>query len=233
MKTLKEFEFCRVKNIQGCRSVTSLISSIQEPFDRDKISERVAIKKGLTQAEILAEWDRKGAESRRLGTQVHEYIYGILNGQGATGLEKFSARLPHFDQFDQFWEGASKNYEVVWTEKSVNSATYRAGGRVDTVLYHPRRGTYHVVDWKTGEMDSQGWNRLYPPFDDLMDSKVTLGALQLAVYALIIKTETQAALGESYLVYISGDTYQVKAVEDYQDRVERWLREGVAEKALP
>lgn len=230
MKTLREFEFPYTRKY---RSVTSLISSIQEPFDREGISERVAVKRGLTQAEVLAEWDQKGAESRQLGTQVHEYIYGVLNGQGATGLERFSARLPHFDQFDQFWEGASRNYEVVWTEKSVSSPVYRVGGRLDTLLYNPRRNTYHVVDWKTGEMDSQGWNRLYPPFNDLMDSKVTLGALQLAVYNLIIKTETQAALGESYLVYISDNNCQVKAVEDYQDRVERWLREGVAEKALP
>ncbi len=229
MNTLKEFEFTKIRKY---RSVSSLISSVKEPFDREGISERVAAKRGLAQKAVLAEWDKKGADSRKLGLQVHEYIYSVLNGQTQGGLETLSPRLPQFEQFDAFWKAASESYQVVWTEETVSSSAYNVGGRVDTVLYHPKRNTYHVIDWKTGELDSQGYNRLYPPFDDLMDSKVALGALQTSIYALIIATEAEVTLGESYLIYISENTYQVKAVEDYQDRVAEWLKMGVSVTAL-
>lgn len=232
MNTLKDFNF-PYRTQKKYRSVSSLISSIKEPFDRDGISKRVANNRGMTQKSVLAEWDKKGADSRVLGNRVHEYIYQVLNDtQPQSGLETLSPRLPQFDQFDNFWKAASENYQVVWTEKTVSSPTYQVGGRVDTVLYHPKNKTYHVIDWKTGELDSQGWNRLFPPFDDLTDSKVTLGALQLSIYALVIATEAKVTLGESYLVYISENSYQVKAVEDYQHRVGEWLKMDIAEKAL-
>ncbi|MDD7561161.1 MAG: hypothetical protein PUK02_05170, partial [Parabacteroides sp.] len=59
---------------QPLRSVSQVVSSFFEDFDRDYWSAHIARKTGRGQADILAEWEEKGARSRDAGTFMHEQI---------------------------------------------------------------------------------------------------------------------------------------------------------------
>lgn len=149
----------------------------------------------------------------------------MLSGDRLDGIESLSDKRPHMHQFDRFWKRAHRHFVPVWVEKPVSSETYGVTGRLDALLYNQETSQFHLIDWKTGECDSRGWNSLQSPFEDLRDSSLDLGALQTSIYRLIIERETDVKIGSSYLVFFSEDSYTVRRMEDMRVRVDRWLSE--------
>lgn len=52
-------------------SVSTVLDMCEHKFDRDGISKKVAIKRGVTQEEVLAEWDSKRDKALDKGTRYH------------------------------------------------------------------------------------------------------------------------------------------------------------------
>lgn len=219
--TLRNYKFIKSR-IQ--RSVSSLLRGVQTPFDEAGVSARKALERGVSRQVILAEWKAKGEKSRQVGTELHDHIAGVLNGKSAPqGFEALSSKSPHMEQFDLFWEKAGALYQPVWTEGLISSNYYRASGRVDALLFDKAKGTFHVVDWKSGSF-SNGWNQLLPPFNKLIDGSINLGALQAAMYRLVLEKETEVLLGESFLIHISESSHRIDQLPDHRQSVAAWLR---------
>lgn len=210
--------------VRGSRSVSSMLTSVQIPFDRAGIAAKKALERNVTPQVIIAEWEEKGRKSRQAGIALHDHITSVLVGKPQPlGLEALSSKSPHMEQFDLFWEKANGLYSLIWFETTVSSQRYMVVGRIDALLLDNEKQTFHVVDWKSGSF-SHGWNQLKSPFTNLRDSSITLGALQSAIYRLIVEQETEVELGESYLVHISEESHRIDALPDERKRVEAWLR---------
>ena len=206
------------------RSASRLLSSIQVPFERDILSAKKALERGVSQQVILDEWEAKGAKSRQVGIELHDHITGVLNGKSAPqGFEALSSKSPHMEQFDLFWKKAGNFYQPVWTEGLIASNYYKVSGRVDALLLDKEKGTFHVIDWKSGSF-SNGFKQLLSPFNKLIDSSINLGAIQAAIYRLVIEKETGVELGHSYLIHISEESHRVDQLLDQRQSVRAWLR---------
>lgn len=203
---LDGFEFPKIQ----AKSVSSLVDSLKVKLDPQSILD-VARKHNH-----LGEY--KEQPFRLDGITVHQYIAGVLTGRGPA-VDK----SPKMRQFDRFWKRVGRRFRSVWVEKYISSEYYGVVGRLDALMVADQ---YHLVDWKTGVFDVSGWNRLADPFSDLWDSALNLGALQLAVYRLVVEQRIGFELGDSYLVYVSEDGVVTHRVEDLRDRVHKWLKEG-------
>lgn len=219
---LKQYQFPRINN---SRSVSSLVYSLQEPFDRQGKSATAAVRLGVSQSEVLADWDAKAEKGKATGTALHNYIGRVLRGQRQDPLEALSTKLFCMIQFDKFWAKAGEIYEPVWVEIPVTSVHYKVNGRVDALLYHKADQTYHVVDWKSGKWQEDGWNNLKPPFSDMLDSTPNLGAIQTGIYKLAIQKSLDLQMGSSYLIHLSDQANNACAMVDLQPRLIRWLEQ--------
>ncbi len=221
---LKQYKFPGINN---SISVSTMVYRLQVPFDRDGISKAKAIQLGISQKEILEEWDAKAAKGKATGIALHNYIGQRLRGQPQDQFEAMSSKLPCRVQFDKFWAKASKLYELVWVEIPITSVDYKITGRVDALMYHTEDKIFHVVDWKSGKWSEEGFNNLKSPFIDLRDSTLDLGAIQTGIYRAAIQKSLESlniTLGTSYLVHLS-DQASVRAMTDLHPRIVRWLEQ--------
>jgi len=208
-------------------SVTMAIKHFQKPFDRDRIAQRTADKKGLSVASVLAEWDATAERARRIGIATHEYIEKTLKGEsdGQITLDPFlemNFKLPEITAFDRLWcdLAPTASYCKEHIEWIIGDEEFGLAGTVDTMLFSPKTGKYHIWDWKTGkfELNNRFENLLYP-FSSLDASKFHIYSLQTSLYRLIIERNTPLELGDSYLVHLSDQGAQIHRAVDFRQQL--------------
>ena len=62
-------------------STTGLISQYEQKFDSDTISQQVADKRGISQQEVLEEWQIENLHSTIKGSMVHEFAQSLWEGK--------------------------------------------------------------------------------------------------------------------------------------------------------
>ncbi len=219
LDTLKNLQTQKDESIKY-RSVSNLLTSIQVPFDREGKSLSTAQKRGMTQQEVLDEWDEKSRRSRERGTQFHEYVSRVLRGEDKDPILQVNPKTVMMLQFDSFWKRAGLQPVQVERKLYLQSLV----GIPDALLYNPIEDSFHIFDWKSGEYKSRGWNRLLPPFSFLWDNSDGVNSIQLGLYRLMIETETGVELGASYTGHFSDETYHISKVKYYKSQLEEWLR---------
>ena len=76
--------------------ITSLISEFKNPFDRENISKWVASRDGISQTEVLAQWDKTRDDSIEYGNGVHDSFEQLItNGVVDTAYERECSLLTH------------------------------------------------------------------------------------------------------------------------------------------
>lgn len=214
-------------NGKKLNSVTEYLKEFQKTFDREGISKCVAEKEGRSVAEVLAEWDATGERARIMGTAVHSYIEQTMrgNGNGQLSLDPFldlNTMLPECLAFNDLWRQLSPkvSYSREHIEWVIGDEYLRIAGTADMMFYSPETGKHHLWDWKTGKFDLDNkWEMLLEPFDYLSASKFNIYSLQISLYRLIIERNTNFELGDSYLVHLSPNGYQVHRAIDLRERL--------------
>ena len=213
--------------------VTTVIKQFQKPFDRDTIAQRVANRENRPVAEVIAEWEAKGERGRVLGTLVHEHIEKVLRGEsdGQLSLDpflSFNTKASEIVAFDRLWSDLSPtvSYCKDHIEWVIGDISLGVAGTVDSMLFSPKTGKYHIWDWKTGNFDLHNkWENLLGPFAHLDASKLHIYSLQLSLYRLIIELNTELELGDSYLVHLSDTGAQIHRAVDLREPLLTYLEE--------
>lgn len=63
------------------QSVTGFIEQFFEPFNKEELSKKYAIKNNLNQEDVLKEWEKKGNISSISGTIIHKYLEDYARGK--------------------------------------------------------------------------------------------------------------------------------------------------------
>jgi len=211
------------------KSVSSLIKSVTPTFDKERVSLYCAKKEGISQAEILRQWEIKGEESRRKGTEVHTYVDKFLSGKSDPVLDAMNVRIPEMNAFDSAWKSMQNalGAKVSGRELTIGNESLGIAGRLDVLLdtFLGGQERKSVIDWKTGKLSMDNrFAKLIPPFDDCDDSDLAKYSLQLSAYRLILE-ENGTACADSYLVHLKSDgTYFIHKAIDYRDRLSAWLK---------
>jgi ATP-dependent exoDNAse (exonuclease V) beta subunit len=179
-------------------SVTSLISQFKQPFEADKISERVSKSKkskwyGMTPEDIREAWKAEAKRATDLGTWYHNQresdICEIEN------MERHGTTVPIFKPIEK--EGIKYSPEQklkngVYPEHMVYLRSAGVCGQSD--LVEVVNGKVHITDYKTNkEIKVEGFTnwegktqKMSAPVAHLDDCHLNHYALQLSMYMFII-----------------------------------------------
>lgn len=171
-------------------SVSSLIKSFFPIFDTQAISERVATRDGLSQAEVLAAWKAKGDYAAEMGTRIHSNCEAQMMGLSMPHLAPVDERegklMSHAYQLNTRLKA---NCELIGCEMIVFSERLGLAGTIDLAMKHNQ--TLLILDYKSNEVldKDKHYNDCLPPICHLRDSDLIKYALQLSAYELIMRVE--------------------------------------------
>jgi hypothetical protein len=167
------------------QSVTNVVENCFPKFDAQLHAKTTAAKTGMTEEEVIAMWERKGKESRELGTAMHQKIESYYQG-----------KHPYEDDaFRLFKIFADKvKLEPFRTEWAVYDTDYNIAGTIDFVDYQD--GKYTIYDWKRSDkiiangmpvkVSKYQEKGLYP-LEHLENCAYYHYALQLSLYKFILE----------------------------------------------
>ena len=162
-------------------SVSKTISKYVEKVDFDKIAGFIAKKRGITKAEVLAEWNAKKVASCNQGTSVHTFGENYFKGKEPTnGFEQAIVK---------FWDNIPDYIEPFLFELQMFSETLGIAGTSDIILFNKKTGKFILADYKTNIdlFKNYKGKTLLPPFDNLLDSPYNKYQLQLSMYQLLFE----------------------------------------------
>lgn len=153
-------------------SISDVLGMLQEPFDQKGVAQKTHYKHfnnpeseyyQKTVEEICEMWSAKGAESRRYGSLLDDYIGFNLNKNTDelelwkldNGYEWDERLLAHCNSFDAFYEIVNKSgdMEFVAREKTLyyKFNDYYIKGRFDALFYNKKTNKWIIIDWKSSD----------------------------------------------------------------------------------
>lgn len=148
-----------VKGVPINRSVSALIKDHCSPFNSHALSIGVAKKRGITQAEVLAEWKQTADEAIQKGNQAH--LFGELY--------PFNRGLRPQSQYDiaimKFWSDLPEYIIPVTMELQMYHIEKMYAGTADIILYNTKTNRYIIGDYKglpidTKILTTKGWSTM-------------------------------------------------------------------------
>ena len=222
-------------------SVSSVIHKYEQPFDKELVAERYALKHGLNKEDVLSEWKYSNLCSTISGTRVHLY------GEGYTWLtcgifDKIPNEVkPQFVQPENWLvptspkeNGVKKFYdelhptlipigaEFMLSSENLNIKT-KMCGTTDLLFYfnHPTDKSKNGVvlsDWKTNKDLKKEYARtnnimMKIPFDYLVDEPLSHYTLQFGCYQLMLESIGINIIGRR-LIWIKDNDYELFKISD-------------------
>lgn len=170
------------------KSITSIVSLFQKPFDSDgKILKKCAVKAGILPEILSKQWQDKGEASRLNGKDVHKFISSTF--LGVSPIDE--TILSKYAQLSKVIEFINKFYDIVNIEQVIFSYEHGIAGTYDLLCRKKETGKLHLIDFKTGEKFIR-WNKyeqLLFPFQRYNASHLAKYSIQLGMYKYIMKVE--------------------------------------------
>ena len=167
------------------QSVTNIVENCFPKFDAQLHAKTTAAKMGITEKEVIAMWERKGKESRELGTTMHQKIESYYQGKDSREDDAFRLFKMLTDKV---------RLEPYRTEWAVYDTEYNIAGTIDFVDYQD--GKYTIYDWKRSDkiiangmpvkVSKYQEKGLYP-LEHLENCAYYHYALQLSLYKFILE----------------------------------------------
>ena len=214
----EEEHFYEYKGKRVGMSVTRFIEEFANPFDRDGIAEKCAIRDNKSTAQILEEWDYKNKCACAKGTNVHEFAQSLWSGAKFNmntfdgSDEFFNINNKIFKQAMKFYNDYKGLYSHIKDEQVIGSEEYNIASAIDHILYNEATQQAVLVDYKSNSI-LKGYNddirnRVYTkkmkvPLHKIDDDALHHYYLQLSIYKYLVEKYTQIRFGEMFIVYMS------------------------------
>lgn len=184
-------------------SVSRVLGSIKPHFQKDYLSKLTAQKRGISQDEVLAEWDGKAKEATDHGTRIHEAL---------ERYEKTAVVLPEDEHLRPMILAVSseyRDYYKIHSELTVYDEEYEVAGTSDHILETTKHKSsiIDLDDYKTNISKGIYYTNPYKkyllgPFDHVMDTNYFIYSMQLSVYAFMVERLTGRKIGRLSIVFI-------------------------------
>jgi ATP-dependent exoDNAse (exonuclease V) beta subunit len=215
----------KIGEVTANYSVTKLLKKYEKPFDSDKISERVARKKGVLKEDVLKEWDFKRDYSTHKGSEFHLFAENYLQrrqiqidqeaiknflferGEDIFVEDYYKEVALLVKNFLQFYEWWKKDYILLKTEFVIGDKEKMVCGTIDNLSYNRKTKQLAIFDYKTNkkiETSSQYGNKLLAPFEYLQSCELVKYSLQLWLYKIMIEKNTSFEVEPPAIVWVAG-----------------------------
>lgn len=197
-------------------SVTQYIERFFEPFDKYGISEKYAKKHGLSQEEVLKDWERKGKIASISGTMIHSYLENAKRGKTfepdysdaiKEGLydevkERYEILIPQAKAFHQ--DTLGKLFPI-HLEYTVGIRDIIAGN-IDMLCWNEKAQEFQIWDYKN--LKEYTTRNIYgkhakESFKYLEDTTQTHYSIQLNMYKAILQRILGIPIGKCYIVHFN------------------------------
>jgi hypothetical protein len=207
------------KDTRAFQSCTGIIKNYYEPFS-EVIAIKYAQKHGLSLEEVKAEWKLKGDVAAQNGTDKHKK----LEDNFINKTKEFEEKDAHLLSFMNWFE--EEGWVNVATELRVFDEDMMIAGSLDNLAWNVKRKILGIFDYKTGkrpeEKDSYVsdgkkkyvYKKMYVPFQNHYQSKLTIYSIQQQIYRFIIEKNTNLKIEEMWLIHLSDDSYEPIPVLD-------------------
>jgi len=220
-------------------SATRFIGKYKPTFDSEYWSKKKADERGISQKEILAEWDYKRDFSCEKGTELHLYAENKLNNKVAPfNHDRVNALLGEGNKvhdafkkltilFDQFYKVSFGKLIPVKSELVVGDADLGICGMVDQIYYNEKTGKLNIYDWKTNKeiKKSNRWQKFSKPISHLEVCEMNTYSLQLSLYKYIIEKNTNLEIDDCCIVWFFEDnsTFKLYKCHDFTKEIKNML----------
>jgi hypothetical protein len=195
------------------QSMSRVLRTIQNHFDREGISKAVAKSRGVSQDKILAEWDKKRDDASDYGNFIHNGMEDYFNGK--------TVNDKRIEELAKSFSVETKDYYRMSTEHILYDKEYKIAGMTDLLLDRqkkPRSGEWIIdlMDYKTNlekgiYFDSISRKNgtlkhykkfLHSPLDHLEECNYNHYALQLSGYGRMLEKTYGVKIGKLFIVWI-------------------------------
>lgn len=216
----KEHIYVYKKFIQ-LKAVSDVISMFFRKFDSISWSRKKALGNGISQRCQLEQWDCKGAESREVGTYLHEqihkhfikedpdFIYHFLYNGEEVHVDKIVDISTEYTYFKKFLN--EENIIPFRTEWQIFDPVLRIAGTIDFLSRND--SDFDLYDWKRSDKIDRNatvWNYGINGLESVPDTRYYHYCLQLNMYKYILEKNYNIAINKMYLVVLHPvyNTYQ-------------------------
>lgn len=179
-------------------SGTKFIHLFEQPFDKENISKRVALKEGKTQQQVLDEWAKISKTACEYGTATHLLMEKYIK----FGEEDNNYKVL-YNTFNNCVGLAFKKAEAIHSEKLLWIDDFEIAGTADLIIDHPNN-EFSIGDFKTNkkiEFYSNYGNHMLEPISHLSQCQHNIYALQLSLYAYMYSLLSGRKLRHVFLMH--------------------------------
>ena len=206
-------------------SVTRFIENYVNEFDSEAVAEKVAIKSGKKQQEVLDEWDYKNKFACEKGSTCHEYaqilwkyydginfVQNIFDGS----KEYLEAVNKIYKQAENFNLDYRDRLEHLADEYVIGSEEYDIASAIDHLFINKLTGGLVLVDYKTNSnihKNEKYAKQMKAPLTHLKDYTLNHYYIQLSIYKYLVEKYTNLKIEEMFIVYFSENIENYEIIE--------------------
>lgn len=184
-------------------SVTTLIGKYKSFFDKDKHSQRVAEREGVSQELVLEMWAEENKKAINKGNKIHKLMENYISlGE----QEENYGWL--YKSYERALERSIGKYKKVLTETLLYDSDSRLAGTAD--LIYENDESFIVGDFKTNKKfnySSSFGEFLKPPIEHLSSCEFNIYALQLSMYAYMHEKITNKKCKQLTVFFLQEDRW--------------------------
>lgn len=249
LDTFKDYEFFDsthtyyYKENKVAISTTGLIHQYSNEFDKWEMSANVARKRGVSQIDVLKEWEIENLHSTIKGSMIHEfaqslwegnknYIFKYDNLPDLINKRRLQEELCKMSgQAINFYNDYKDMYDLIGCEIYLGVPDFDECGATDMLLMNKFTKELLVIDFKSNkkiDYESYGHKKMKVPLQKYEDCNYIHYSLQLNAYAYKIEYMTGLKVKDKLLIYFdcNKDNYEVieplelrkEVVEIYENR---------------
>ena len=216
-------------------STTGLIGQYENEFDKETISQQKANDRGITQREILKEWELENLHSTIKGSLVHLYAqslweheeieFGYSSIPEEINLRRFVAETDILKkQADSFYNDYEHIFELIGCEIYIGDEEYDECGAADIIFLNKYTNEIIIADFKTNKeikRESYRHKKMLIPLHKLDDCNFSHYSLQLAAYKHKFEKNTGLKVAKTFIVYfnINADDYEIIEPLDVEQEI--------------
>lgn len=193
---------------QTYTSVSHFLGQFSKKFDREGISKLSAKKQGVSQEEILAQWDKKRDDSIDHGNRIHNCLEMY---QKTTQVRpEDEDLLPTAQSICKEYSG----YYRIFPEEIIFSEEHLLAGKTDNrfQLTSHKNSIIDFGDYKTNLSNGIQYTNKYGqymtgPLSHLQDCNFVKYALQLSTYAYLYQLKTDCKIGTLHIMFIPPENH--------------------------
>ena len=240
LNTFKDYTFVDsthtyyYKNKKVGISTTGLIHQYSQEFDKWGMSANVAIKRGISQLEVLEEWRKENLHSTIKGSMIHEFAQSLWEGKDYTfnydnlpdeiDKKRLQEELLNMSiQAQKFYDDYKDMYVLIGCEIYLGVPDFDECGATDMLLQNKFTEDLLVVDFKSNkkiDYESFGHKKMKAPLLKYEDCNYVHYSLQLNAYAYKIEYMTGIKVKDKLLIYFDCNKQNYEVIEPLEMKEE-------------